>query len=72
MFALAATMEHASVEFTSPATTTITGWCSATTRSNAIMIFAVCSACEPDPTARWMSGARRPRSRKIASLRCSS
>lgn len=33
-------------------------------RSNAIMVRAVCSACEPEPTSRLMSGSGMPRSRK--------
>jgi hypothetical protein len=34
------------------------------TFSNATMIFAVCSACDPDPTSRCRSGAGIPSSRK--------
>jgi len=47
-----AVMEQASVEFTSPTTTTTPVRSSAQTFSNAIIIFAVCSAWVPDPALR--------------------
>ncbi len=62
--AFAPTREQASVEFTSPTTTMRSGRSRATTPSNAIMIFAVCSAWEPEPTPRWMSGSGSSRSSK--------
>ncbi len=48
----AATSEHASVEFTSPTTATRSGRSRSTTPSKAVMILAVCAACEPEPTPR--------------------
>ena len=56
--------EQATVELTSPTTTTRSGRSARRTFSNATMIFAVCSACDPDPTSRCRSGAGIPSYRK--------
>src|SRR5208283_5398873 len=54
---LAQTSTVATVEFTSPYTSTMSGWRSTTSGSRRIMISAVCFACVPEPTARFTSGA---------------
>ncbi len=58
---------QAIVELTSPTTTTQSGRSVRRTFSNAIMIFAVCSAWLPDPTSRWWSGFGISSSRKNTS-----
>jgi hypothetical protein len=60
----AATSAPASVEFTSPTTTSMSGLRACTTFSSSIRIFPVCSACDPDPTPRSTSGAGSPSSSK--------
>jgi hypothetical protein len=60
----APTSAAASVELTSPTTTTASGLDVATIGSRAIITRAVCSACVPDPMPRWKSGGRRPSSSK--------
>ena len=49
---LAATSAVASVEFTSPTTTTASGATVSSTGSKASITRAVCSACVPPPTPR--------------------
>jgi len=61
---LAATSEQAKVELTSPTTTIQSGLSFRQTGSKANIILAVCSACEPEPTPRLMSGAGMPSSLK--------
>ena len=63
-FSLAATRAQASVEFTSPTTTSQSGRVSSSTGSKACMIRAVWSACDPEPTPRWKSGSGMPRASK--------
>ncbi len=48
----AATSDAASVEFTSPTTTTRSGRSVVQTFSNSIITRAVCTACDADPTPR--------------------
>ena len=55
---LAHTRAQATVELTSPTTTTQSGCHSRTTGSKAIMTRAVCAACDPLPTSRKRSGRR--------------
>ena len=70
--AFAATTEHASVEFTSPTTTTQSGRSSARTFSNASMMRAVWTAWVAEPTPRWMSGGGISRSwKKTSDIRSS-
>ena len=52
------------VELTSPTTTTQSGFSCSHTVSNPVMILAVCTACDPEPTPKLMSGGRMPSSRK--------
>ena len=52
MRSFAQSMAHAMVEFTSPATTTRSGFSRKQTVSNPVITLAVCSACEPDPIPR--------------------
>ena len=61
---MAATRAQASVEFTSPTTTTTSGRCSSSTGSKRRMISAVCRAWEAEPTPRYTSGRGRPNSSK--------
>ena len=63
----AATSATAMVLFTSPATTTTSGFSRASTGSISTITFAVCCACEPEPTPRCTSGSGIPRSRKNTS-----
>ena len=57
----------ATVELTSPTTSTRSGARSRRTPSIAAITRAVCAACEPEPTWSATSGAGRPRSRKKTS-----
>ncbi len=57
----------ASVELTSPTTTTRSGRTSPSTGSSPVITRAVCSAWVPDPTASENSGSGMPRSRKKTS-----
>src|ERR1019366_6454215 len=50
-----AVMAQATVEFTSPTTMTQSGRCSRHAGSKAIIMRAVCSACEPEPTSSLMA-----------------
>ncbi len=63
-----ATIEHASVEFTSPTTSVHAGRWRWTISSYATMIFAVCCAWLPPPASRWKSGFGMPSSSKKTSL----
>jgi len=63
----AATSATATVELTSPATTTTSGFSRRITGSTSTMIFAVCCACDPLPAPRCASGAGIPRSWKKTS-----
>ncbi len=58
----------ATVELTSPTTTTQSGRCSKNTGSNRRMISAVCASGVPEPTPRLTSGGGISNSRKKASL----
>jgi len=64
MPSLAHTSVQARVELTSPTTTTQSGRSCSHTGSKAAITLAVCTACEPEPTPRLMSGAGMPRSSK--------
>ena len=57
MPSLAATRAAASVELTSPTTSTTSGRTDCSTGSSRFMTSAVCQACEPEPTPRLTSGA---------------
>ena len=59
---LLATRLQASVELTSPTTITQLGSTSSSTGSKRRMISAVCTACVPEPTSRFKSGAGNSRS----------
>ena len=63
-----ATSVQASVELTSPTTSTQDGLCSSSAGSNRFITSAVCTACEPEPTSRLMSGCGNARSAKSLSL----
>ena len=52
MCSLVATSAAAMVEFTSPTTLTMRGWCSRNTFSSPIITLAVCTAWEPEPTPK--------------------
>src|SRR5258708_20996162 len=47
------------VEFTSPTTTTTSGFSAKTTPSNFFIISAVCAACDPEPTPKSTSDSGR-------------
>ena len=68
MCSFLATIEQASVEFTSPTTSTQSGRCRWQISSNATMIFAVWVAWLPPPASRWKSGFGMPNSSKNTSL----
>ncbi len=61
---LAATRAQASVELTSPTTSTRSGRSASTTGSKRFITSAVCTACEPEPTSRLTSGRGRCSSSK--------
>ena len=69
---LAATRPAATVEFTSPYTTTRPGGCSVKSCSRPVMAAAVCWAWLPEPTPRLTSGSGRPSWTKNTSDRRSS
>jgi hypothetical protein len=54
------TRAAATVEFTSPYTTTRSGMRSITTGSKRAMIWLVCCAWEPEPASKLTSGAGNP------------
>ena len=58
---------HPMVEFTSPTTTTQSGFSWRRYFSKATMILAVCSAWDPEPTSRCRSGSGISSSRKKTS-----
>lgn len=58
---------QATVEFTSPTTMTQSGCSFRQAGSNAIVMWAVCSLCNPEPTSRLMSGSGMPGSPKKSS-----
>ena len=63
----AAASAQASVELTSPATTTSAGRSSRRMRSKAISTLPVCSPWLPEPMPSEWSGAGKPRSSRISS-----
>ena len=67
MPSLDAASAQASVEFTSPATTTTSGWTSIRTFSNADRTLAVCTPCVPEPTPRKTSTSGKSRSARTSS-----
>ncbi len=67
MPSLDAASAQASVEFTSPATTTRSGWCSNSTSSKAISTRPVWSPWLPEPTPSDTSAAGKSRSARTSS-----
>ncbi len=67
MPSLEAASAHASVELTSPATTTASGRMSSRTFSNAESTLAVCTPCVPEPTPRKTSTWGKLRSASTSS-----
>ena len=59
-WSLTAASAAASVELTSPATTTRSGGSSSRSFSTATSVRAVCSPCDPEPTPRKLVGLRHP------------
>ena len=69
-WSLTAASAPASVELTSPATTTRSGSSASITAAMRVSALAVCSAWLPEPTPRKMSGSGIPSSRKKMSDIC--
>ena len=68
MFSFDAVSAAASVELTSPGTSTMSGLTSFSSGSSRSITRAVWTACVPEPTSRWWSGATPSWSRKIRDM----
>ena len=68
IWSFAAASAPASVELTSPGTTTMSGFSSRKTCSSSISARAVCAPCKPEPTSSWKWGVGSGSSAKKTSL----